>query len=217
MKILHMDDHSVFAQALAPLLKQEWPHDEVLIATRTEDARALLRDHRDIGLILLDLDMPDGSGAHLLSFLRAERRPVPVVVLTAETRTAEIKRVIDLGAIAYIPKSYTSTELLAALRRVMSGEPSFPDGFEREISRLSQVGQAGENRLAVAGRFALSLKQLDVLELMADGLSNAEIAERLGISDNAVKYHLKILFQSFEVTNRVQCVAYARSVKLLPE
>ncbi len=196
-KILLVDDHAFLRDALAEVMARAFPGVQVLQAGDLQGADHMLEAHRDIDLLLLDLDLPDGDGLDALGRLRV-RSGARLVVMSATDRPDTIWRALDLGASGYLPKSLTASAMLEALNTVLLG------GIHVPASAL-QIGPG-----AVAPRdlqaMGLSPRQTDVLGLLVEGVANKVIARELNIGEATVKTHLTAILTRFGVATRTQVV-----------
>jgi two-component system, NarL family, nitrate/nitrite response regulator NarL len=218
MKILLCDDHALFRAGLALVLGELGGPDgdvELLEAEACRAALALAGDHPDLDLVLLDLDMPGMDGLAGLRRFRSEHPALPVVVVSASERTADVRAALDGGASGFVPKQSSRAELLAALRLVLDGgrfvPPSalVPDASERAAGRQERRRERAST---------LTERQLHVLSLMARGLTNKEICGVLGIAEGTVKTHIAAIFETLDVTNRTEAAVMARELGLkLPD
>jgi DNA-binding NarL/FixJ family response regulator len=212
LRILVCDDHAVFRAGLRAVLGELSDAAELLEASDVAQALALAAAHADLDLALLDLHMPGTDGRTGLRALRAAHPSLPVVIVSAADDPAEMRRVLDEGASGFVPKSSRSEELLAALRLVLAGGVYVPR------AALSHAGEpaSGESRRARRRERAgtLTSRQIDVLSLMARGLTNREICRVLKIAEGTVKTHIAAIFETLEVTNRTEAAVAARELGL---
>ncbi|WP_349815885.1 response regulator transcription factor [Curvibacter sp. CHRR-16] len=195
MKILVVDDHALVREGLHQVLKGLDESVEVLQAQRCDQAFALAAQHSDIDLVLLDYHMPDMNGLQALEVFGQEHPELPIIVISGTDSTHAIRQMLQVGASGFVSKSSMSDELLTAVRTVLQGDIYEPPEL------LNSDHQ--EN---------LTQRQIKVLQLLLDGLSNKDIAERLFISEETVKSHVAAILRHFDVQNRTQAVvAAARS------
>jgi DNA-binding NarL/FixJ family response regulator len=210
VRILVCDDHAIFRAGLRAALLDLSKEAELLEAPNVAQALAMVSAHPDLELVLLDLHMPGTDGRTGLRQLRAAQPALPVVIVSAADDPAEMRRVLDEGASGFIPKASSSAELLAALRLVLAGGVYVP----RAALAAPSSGDAGaarrDRRRARAG--TLSARQIEVLSLMARGLTNREICDVLDIREGTVKTHIAAIFGTLEVTNRTEAAVAAREL-----
>lgn len=198
MKVLLADDHPLVREGLKATLRLLDPDLEVIEAANLEQALAEISRHGDLGLAILDLRMPGmGNGAGL-ERVRAARPDLPAVIVSASQDERDIAQALGRGASGYIPKSLSSGDTIAALRRILAG-----DVFDPRAGTPSLLTP----ELAPEGRFEdLSPRERHVLALLSEGCSNKEIARRLSLQEVTVKAHLKQVFRKLDVTSRTQAV-----------
>lgn len=206
-KVLVADDHAVFREGLRLLMEARGFAAEVLEAADAATVEALVADHADIDLAVLDLYMPGMEGLALVRRLQAARPDMPLVVLTASERRQDLRAVLEVGATGFIPKSYAIADILAALRRVLVGESFFPADW------LGPEDPAAPTLEIIP----LSPRQRQVLALIAEGLSNKNIADRLDTALPTVKNHVANILERLGTTNRVAAVHLGRKMGLIPD
>lgn len=204
MRILILDDHRLFLEGLRHVLAQLGEDTAILEANTTERALALLDDGERCDLILADLSLPGLDGFSFLAALRQRRITTPVVVISGTSDLGDVTRALDNGALGFIPKSLGSRELLIALNQVLDGEIYVPAAYARAV----YDNHAGKNQRN-GGAEGIGPRQLEVLELMAEGKSNKQIATVLDITEATVKSHIGALFRALAVRNRTACVREA--------
>jgi DNA-binding NarL/FixJ family response regulator len=194
IRLVVADDHRIFRQGLKSLLKSE---PEVTVVGDTDhagDLAAILAD-TPCDLLLLDLQMERS----VLGDIAALSAKVPIIVLTASEIPADAVAAIRSGARAVVFKRFAVETLMDAIRTVADGEVWMPASL--------QTHMAAQLRAPAAG--ALSPREEDVLRHVAMGLRNAEIAERLSISEETVKTHLNRIFRKLGVRDRVELALHA--------
>ena len=157
-------------------------------------------------LLLLDLHMPGSNGLTGLAGIRCEHPDVAVVVISANEDPAVIRRALDHGAAGFIPKSSGLDVLTEAVNAVLDCRTWIPPHLHRTVEAMSDNGADLADRI---GR--LTPQQFRVLEMVADGRLNKQIADRLGIQERTVKAHMSEIFAKLEVRNRTQAgIAFRR-------
>ncbi len=201
MHILLVDDHQLVAEGISSLLT-----DQEFVATIGSDvtidaaysvdqATEFIDAGKSYELIMLDLSMPSLNGFDFLAFLNAWDIEVPVIVLSGSDHLPDMQKAYDLGAKGYICKYEPAGDMLARISGVVRGEICYPDTF-----------RPGEMELPTA---SLTERQKEVLQLIADGKSNKQIAEALEVSMATVKFHINDLFKILDVHSRTMCVREA--------
>ncbi len=211
MQILIVDDHTLFRAALLHVLKQLDGNVLVHEAANTGEASNLLSHRRNLDLVLLDIDLPGQDGLSALPGMREQAPTVPIVVLSGSESSQHVKAALESGAVGYIPKSCSGHEMLAALRIVLQGDIYVPP---RLLGKLD-VAPAAEIETD-ASQHPLTARQIEVLELMAQGLPNKSIARRLNLAEGTVKLHVAAILRALDAGNRTQAVTAAVRLGLLP-
>lgn len=207
-RILIADDHPLFRLALAQAVRSVSVQAEVIEADRFESAREHLLARPDTDLVLLDLHMPGSRGLMGLVALRAEFPAVAIVMISAHDDPAVIRRALTYGAAGFIPKRSSLGALQESLRAVLACEyPSIPFDEGTNTTDADDIQLAA--RLA-----SLSPQQLRVLGLVAEGLLNKQIADRLDIQERTVKAHMSAVFERLGVRNRTQASMLLRSLEI---
>jgi DNA-binding NarL/FixJ family response regulator len=211
LRILVCDDHAVFRAGLRAVLGELSGDAELLEASDVAQALALAGAHDDLELALLDLHMPGTDGRTGLRQLRSAHPTLPVVIVSAADDPLEMRRALDEGAAGFVPKSSRSEELVAALRLVLAGGVYVPRAA-LEAPAADASGERRQRRRERAG--TLTARQIEVLSLMARGLTNREICGVLKIAEGTVKTHIAAIFETLEVTNRTEAAVAARELGL---
>lgn len=209
MKVLVVDDHVLIREALRSVLKELGNDVAIVDASSGRQAMRLIEEHRDLGLILLDLNLPDRNGFALLSEVRERYPAVSIVVLSAFNDRDNVVKALDLGALGFIPKSASREVMVSALQLVLSGgiyippeilAPSTPAPVDPQTS----LKPSGATHSPAA--LGLTERQVDVLALMMQGKSNKTICRSLGLAEPTVKNHVTAILRVLKVTNRTEAV-----------
>jgi DNA-binding NarL/FixJ family response regulator len=216
MKILLVDDHVLFREGIALLLRNLIADDSLYQAGTCEEALALVAVNPSIELVLMDINLPGTSGINAISRLRAEFPLIPVVGLSSSDDKQTILDAIDAGAMGFIPKSASSAVLFAALQLVLSkGIYIPPEAFLRDRSVGTRTAthrngdKSGASEYAKPGDLGLTPRQSDVLFLILQGKSAKAIAKDLSLSSSTVKIHTSAALRALNVTTRTQAVIAA--------
>jgi len=205
INILLVEDHAVFRQALALAFSLEPDLNVVCEAGSVAEGLDLL-DKIDVAVV--DLDLPDGSGASLISGLHEVNRKAEAIVLTASTQQLDIARAIEAGAAGVLHKSTPLGDIVTAVKRVAAGESLIS---RRELIDFIQVSrqhrEAEQETEQIIDR--LTKRERDVLMALADGLSDREIAERLFVSKETVHTHMVNMLGKLGVQSRMQALIFA--------
>ncbi|MBI3898427.1 MAG: response regulator transcription factor [Gammaproteobacteria bacterium] len=199
MKYLIVDDHPIVLNALQTELGAG---NECLLANSLGVSMKLIERHRDIDLIILDLDLPDSHGTEALLRLRGAAPTVPILVLSASNDREEIRQVLDLGACGFVPKTTAISVLRHAIQLVLAGGTYWPTEIVRLDRRTTEPARAHGNL-----GDKLTPRETEILPLIVLGLSNKEIAARLALSGNTVRVHVAHILKKMGVANRTQAAA----------
>jgi len=201
IRILIVDDHPVVCSGLTSMLSEQAGIEVVGSAASGEEALTIVqRDRPD--LILLDLRMPGMDGIGVLHALKTFEKPPRVMVLTSFEKEEDIYRAIRAGAQGYLLKDTTESEMIAAISAVNSGKRYIPRHIAARLA----------DRMM---RSDLTARELQILELLAQGSTNKEIATSLAISDNTVRHHVNNIMDKLQVSDRTEAVATAMRSGLL--
>lgn len=168
-------------------------------ASSADQALACLDADGDIDLAVIDLMLPDMSGFSLLAIMAKRFPEIPAVVVSAIDDEASVRRAIKAGASGYVSKSSSSEVLLQAVRDVLEGGVHLPEA-------KTAAQPAKRTRLPASERYGLTAAQGRVLELLAAGKTNREIADLLGVSEGTVKVHMTAIFRALDVSSRAQAL-----------
>jgi len=195
VRILVVDDHALVRQGLTLLIKTQ---PDLAVAGEVGTAReaiAFLRQH-EVDVVLLDIRLPDEDGLVVLSAIRVLNPRTGVLILSSHDGEFVIGKSFEGGALGYVSKVAPAPELIQAIRDVAAGK--------RVISHDLSAKLADH-----MGRSQLKPRELEILELVAQGLSNHEIGRRLGVSEKTIKNQLTILFEKLDASDRTHAVMVA--------
>lgn len=213
MRVLLADDHPLFRDGLATLLRARGM-DVVGEASNgleaVEKARALKPD-----LILMDVNMPQMTGLEATRIIKTERPDSKIVILTVSDDDDNLFEAIKSGAQGYLLKSLQSQAFFELLNGVAQGEAPISRGLATKI--LGEFGKhlRQQNDAPVGNKEDLTEREKEVLRLVAEGSTNRDIATQLNVTENTVKYHLKNILEKLHLRNRAQAVAWAMQTGLL--
>jgi DNA-binding NarL/FixJ family response regulator len=209
VRILVIEDHALVREGLLMALQglaAGGPPAEILGAPDAAVATEILAAHDDFDLVLLDLMLPGTGGMAFLGVIRKLHPQLPVVILSAMDDADTVMKAVRQGAAGFVSKASPTDVLLGALREVLAGEIWLPPEF-RDLSSKRRRART------VAERFALTTAQARVLELLAEGKTNREIAGLLEVTEGTVKIHVSAIFKAMNVTNRSQALLLAQGKK----
>jgi DNA-binding NarL/FixJ family response regulator len=206
VKVIIADDHALFRDGLRSLLEANGT--EVLAEARNgQEAVELARIHRP-DIVLMDLNMPVMNGLDATRLISAQMEDVRVVVLTASEEDADLFEAVKSGARGYLPKNLEARELFGFLDGALKDEPALTPTLARKV--LGEFAKGPGPEPEAPSTAVLTERERDVLELLVSGVtSNRDLADRLFVSENTVKYHLRNILYKLHLKNRAQVVAYA--------
>ncbi|MEH6566974.1 MAG: response regulator transcription factor [Halopseudomonas sp.] len=202
-RLLLIDDHQIYLDGLSLTLGSLCEGVQLDHAHNAAQAMEQVQ-HNTYDLILLDLQLPDSSGLALLQKLRAGDPLVPIAVLTASNSPSDLDAALQLGAAGFISKTADGRTLLEAVTQLLYGVQVVIGDENHPLDRQSSARDVG-----------ITPRQLEILDLLAEGLPNKVICQRLSLSEDTVKTHLKALFSSLDCHNRTECVSNARKLGLV--
>lgn len=211
MKILIGDDHQLFRDGLRLQLMEFDKELEVVYAANFSEVFTRLEEAPDIELVLIDLGMPNMDWKDALKRLSEEFPTLLIIVVSGTDEQTIILKALDLGAQGYIPKSSSGEVMINALRLVLAGGVYLPQ--EVLLSHVKQP-QTSEPRKGQTVH-KLSPRQKEVLNLIASGKSNKQIADQLGLSDGTVKTHISAILKKLNTKNRTQAILEANRIGIL--
>lgn len=205
IKVLIADDHKLFRQGLIGLMKTRDDLVEVVGEAETGEDAILLAEQLRPDVILMDIYMPQMDGLQAAKEIHERFPKIAIVMLTSSEKDGHLYEAVQIGAAGYLLKSLDANELFDLLNGLASGEPAMTR------SMAGKLLKAVANRLADddKGEQALTERELFVLRLVASGATNSEIADKLSISINTVKSHLKNILEKLQLDNRTQAATYA--------
>ena len=196
IRVVLADDHALVLDGLELRLRDMDDLELVGTASSGEELLRLLRE-REVDVAVMDLHMAPMDGFEVLRRVRAAALPVRLLVLTAAVDGLMLQKALELGADGIAMKTDPPRVTVEAIRQVARGQVVYPQAVHNWLLRRAQRG-------AHADPNALTAREEEVLALVAEGLTNHDIATRLTVSDNTVKYHMQNLYSKLGVTNRTE-------------
>jgi DNA-binding NarL/FixJ family response regulator len=195
IRVLSVDDHPVLQEGVAAIINNQPDMQLVAQASTSSEAIRKFREHRP-DVTLMDLRLPDMSGIDTMIAIRTEFPDARIIMLTTFEGDVEIQRALGAGAQGYVLKSMPPKDLVAVIRQVRAGKKRIPSEV---AARLAE--HLGEENLTP--------REMEVLRYAADGKRNRDIGEKLFISEETVKVHIKHIMEKLGARDRTQAVAIA--------
>ena len=214
IRVVICDDHALFRRGLSMVLEAE---EGIEVVGEAEDGEAVVRTVEELApdVVLMDVRMPKLSGIEATRAIAEAAPTTRIVMLTVSDEEEDLYEAIKAGAAGYLLKEISIEEVAEAIRSVVSGQslitPSMASKLLAEFSNLSKKAEA---RQAVPTP-QLTSRELEVLKLVAQGMSNKEIAAELYISENTVKNHVRNILEKLHLHSRMEAVVYAVREKIL--
>ena len=211
--VLIVEDHRLMAEGLVSLLG-EVAELKVVGSAGTVQEAVVATQTLHPQVVLMDFRLPDGTGAQATERIRNENPEVAVLFLSADVSDEAMMQAVDAGACGYISKAATAEELTNAIRRAGDGEFLLPAAtMSRLLARQRDVRRSAAARERIAEE--LTSREREVLKMMAAGLDNYDIADKLGIGYGTVRSHVRGVLEKLGARSRLQAVALARESGLI--
>ena len=195
IRILAVDDHFLVREGIATFIAAQSDMRLIAEATNGREAIQQFREHHP-DVTLMDLQMPEMNGLDAIVAIRNEFRDARIIVLTTYKGDAQILRALKAGARAYLLKSLLRKELLETIRAVHAGHKRIPPEIASQLAEH-------------AADDALTLREIEVLRLLAGGNANKLIADKLSIAEETVKFHVRNILSKLGASDRTHAVAIA--------
>jgi DNA-binding NarL/FixJ family response regulator len=209
MRVLLADDHALFRDGVRSLLEARGID---VVGEATNGREAVDQTERlNPDIVLMDLHMPELDGLTATRLISARQTGVKVVILTASEEDAHLFEAIKSGAQGYLFKNLPADELFRFLEGIGRGEPALTPALARKLlGEFARPGAAPVHAAPEQVLETLTEREREVLDLLVQGItSNRELAERLVITENTVKYHFRNILDKLHVQNRAQVIAFA--------
>jgi two-component system, NarL family, nitrate/nitrite response regulator NarL len=213
IRILIVDDHILFREGLAAIIRQEADIEVVgMVGTVQEAVEASHTLKPDI--VLMDFNLPDGTGAEATQMIIQDIPDCKVVFMTMSEKDEDLLAAIRNGAVGYLLKNMSPSNLVAALRSVQQGESALSRSMTltvmKELSRIKAPEQIGDPAIG-----KLTKREKEILAEIASEKSNLEISQKLFISENTVKYHVHSILKKLNLDDRKEAAKFAKKHGIL--
>jgi len=210
IKILLVDDHRLVREGFAQMLELE---EEFIVIGQAANAKEALKKALELkpDIILMDIKLPGVNGIEATRMIKKELLDTEIIILSMYDEEEYVREAVRAGATGYVLKDISQEDLIRTIRVVFSGGSYIQPSLARKV--LQDLASGGKARRHTSARSStvreLSDREIEVLQLVADGKSNKEVAKELTISEKTVKAHLRSIFRKLEVGDRAQAVATA--------
>ncbi|MCJ0927681.1 response regulator transcription factor [Acinetobacter lwoffii] len=216
--VLIVEDEYVIQRRLKIILTNLGYNEDVLLFANTVKEAYSIVQQQPIALALVDLGLPDGSGISIIEKIREQDAQALILVVSAWSTQDSLFRAIQAGATGYVLKERDNVEVALAIRSILRGGAPIDPFVAREILKQISIptisGTVEQNRPA-ADQETLTQREQEILSLVAQGLSNREIAEQLCVSRYTVESHIKHIYRKLSVSKRTKAVSTARHLGIL--
>ena len=214
IRVVVVDDHPLFRDGVATILGSEGDIEVLGQGSSADEAVRLANDLLP-DLMLLDIDMP-GNGLEAARRIAEVLPVIRIIMLTVSEAEDNLLAAMKAGARAYILKGVAGRELLRIVRLVLAGESYVPQALAASL--LSDLGKPGaQKRTAADLRDQLTPREVEILELLAKGMSNKDIGDRLFLTEKTVKHYVTNILQKLQVHNRVEAALLAQKSRWFQE
>ena len=206
IRVLIADDHAMLRQGTIALLERE---ADIVIAGEARDGQEAVQLAHSLGpdIVIMDVRMPVLSGIEATRQIQASLPDVRVLVLTAHDDDQYVFSLLEAGASGYLLKTAPINDLVRAIHQVMAGESPLDPAIARKVViRATHLGEPGSKEGDLGNDDMLTPRELEILRLLVQGLSNRGISDTLFISDRTVQAHLTNIFAKMHVTSRLEAV-----------
>ena len=213
IKVLVVDDHEIFRRGVMDVLDKE---DDITVIGEARNGQQAIDQAGELSpdVVFMDLNMPGQNGIEATAYLTQKWPDLKVLMLTASEEAGDLYGALSVGARGYVLKISDAQEIIDALRQVYQGwvvvSPAMAPRFLSDLSQPSDNGAPSQTVESLpAGETRLTPREMEILQLVARGMSNTELADTLLVSENTVKTHVKNILAKLHMKNRREASAYA--------
>lgn len=204
IEIIIADDHMMIREGLKQLLELDGTMKVIAEANDGEECLNLLNKKIHPDILLLDINMPKKNGIEVLEYIKQNKIPVKVLILTVHNEVEYLLKVVDIGIDGYLLKDSSYDELKEAIDVVISGNTYIQPSLLPALNESMEDYALDKERIE-----CLTKRELDVLRLISEGCSNKKISDELTISERTVKNHISHIFRKIDVEDRTQAAVFA--------
>lgn len=210
IRVVLTDDHPIVLDGLEQLFLREKDFEIVARCVNGEDAIRAVRHHKP-DVLVLDIQMPRMNGLQVLREIHEQKIPTRVVLLTAALDEDQVMEAMRLGVAGLVLKEMASKRLVQCVRHVSGGDQWLESSLVSKALEKMMKREQGSREVARV----LTPRETEVVKMVATGLRNKEIGEKLQISEGTVKIHLHAIYEKLQITGRVELTLFARDKGLL--
>jgi len=213
IRVLVVDDHDMFRRGVTEVLEKE---DDITVIGEARNGQQAIDRAGELSpdVVFMDLNMPGKNGIEATAYLTQKWPDLKVLVLTVSEEAGDLYRALSVGARGYVLKISDAQEIIDALRQVHQGwvvvSPAMAPRLLSDLGQSPDIGAASQTLEGLpVGETQLTPREMEILRLMARGMSNAELADTLLVSENTLKTHVKNILGKLHMKNRREAAAYA--------
>lgn len=204
IEIIIADDHMMIREGLKQLLELDGTMKVIAEANDGEECLNLLNKKIHPDILLLDINMPKKNGIEVLEYIKQNKIPVKVLILTVHNEVEYLLKAVDIGIDGYLLKDSSYDELKEAIDVVISGNTYIQPSLLPALNESMEDYALDKEKIE-----CLTKRELDVLQLISEGCSNKKISDELTISERTVKNHISHIFRKIDVEDRTQAAVFA--------
>lgn len=204
IEIIIADDHMMIREGLKQLLELDGTMKVIAEANDGEECLNLLNKRIHPDILLLDINMPKKNGIEVLEYIKQNKIPVKVLILTVHNEVEYLLKAVDIGIDGYLLKDSSYDELKEAIDVVISGNTYIQPSLLPALNESMEDYALDKEKIEL-----LTKRELDVLRLISEGFSNKKISDELTISERTVKNHISHIFKKIDVEDRTQAAVFA--------